>query len=668
VDAFSPSAPRWSETVLRCAALGMFAVSIALSVVALVLNSGIAGSAGLAEGHSSLDVGLVVVGAVLVLVGLLLSWVRPRNAVGWLLALSGLLDAACNAGQTYGVRALVVPHAGLPFGTYVLALSAPLWVPALFIPLSVLLARYPTGQLTGRWTRRFDRALIVGLAAFMAVYATLRRAVADEVTGYRNPLVIPTPIDVAIGVPAAVLAAVGLVGIVVSAVLRMRRARYPERQQLALFFTAALVAVIGVLAVPIQEVGTALFALIPVAVTLGVLRYGLLGLDVIVRRTLVYGVLTGLVLAVFVAVTTGLAGVMPNGVIPQLVAACVIAVGVVPARDRLQRAVDRIVYGDRRDPWAALHRLGAPTRSSTDEELMPAVLTAVADALRSPGAAVIGSGTSVSYGQLAGTPARVPLRFGGADLGDLAVAPRRGEHRLGKPDEHLLAAIAPLVAAVAYAERLAADLRTERARVLTATESERARLRQELHDGLGPSLTGVGLGLEAAQIRVAGDPQTTGLLTRVRSEVSAALDEIRRIIDDLRPAVFDELDLVTALHRRADQITGTGVLTVDFAAPPSIPPLAPACQTALYRIADEAITNAVRHAKATHCDVRLRINDDDAHLVIADNGTGIPHANGFGVGLSSMRQRAERLGGTFAIEDRAPGTAIVVDIPIGLPT
>jgi signal transduction histidine kinase len=452
----------------------------------------------------------------------------------------------------------------------------------------------------------------------------------------------------------------------------MLHAAYPERQQLAWLFTTALAAVAVVILTPVQELGTAAYAMVAVAIAVGVLRYRLLGIEVVVRRALVYGTLTGLVLAVFVAVTTALAEVTSGDLVPQLLAACVIAVGAVPARDRLQRAVDRFVYGDRRDPWSALERLGSPMGSSAGD-VVQAVVAAVAGALRAQGAAVVGAdGTAVAeHGELTGAPVRVPLRFGGAELGVLAVAPRRGEHRLGKADERLLDAVAPLIAAVVHAERLAADLRAERARVVTATDAERRRLRQELHDGLGPSLTGVGLGLEAVETRTPGaDPHTAELLGRLRSEVSAALHEIRRIIDDLRPAVFDELDLVTALRRRSEQITMSGALRVDFAAPAVPPRLAPECETAIYRIADEALTNVVRHAAASRCDVLLHV-DGTVRLVVTDDGIGmIERVNGpgpGGVGLTSMRQRAERLGGTLTVERRSPGTAIVVDLPAGDP-
>jgi signal transduction histidine kinase len=234
-----------------------------------------------------------------------------------------------------------------------------------------------------------------------------------------------------------------------------------------------------------------------------------------------------------------------------------------------------------------------------------------------------------------------------------------------------------LIAAVVHAARLSDALRGERNRVLEATEAERRRLRQELHDGLGPSLTGVGLGLEAAQSGpFAGDPE---LLARLRTEVASSLEEIRRIIEDLRPVSLDGADLVTALEQRVSAASAAGVdvrLVVDG----PLPPLPPEVETAAFRIADEALNNVVRHAGARRCTVSVSAGPS-LLVVVADDGVGCdsgPAAGSppgspaagpdcrAGVGLGSMRERAERLGGTFALEPRQPGTAVVAELPLSL--
>ena len=178
----------------------------------------------------------------------------------------------------------------------------------------------------------------------------------------------------------------------------------------------------------------------------------------------------------------------------------------------------------------------------------------------------------------------------------------------------------------------------------------------------------VRLGLEAVESRIDGDARATEMVARLRAEVSAALEEVRRIIEDLRPAVFDDVDLVTALRRRCKQLTASGALTVELTAPTTLPPLPPEYETAIYRIAEEALTNVVRHASASRCTVTLEV-DDGVRLLVADDGVGfteaavVAAARRCGVGLVSMRERAERLGGSLAIEHRVPGITITVHLP-----
>jgi signal transduction histidine kinase len=264
------------------------------------------------------------------------------------------------------------------------------------------------------------------------------------------------------------------------------------------------------------------------------------------------------------------------------------------------------------------------------------------------------------------------LSFAGDSLGELRVGTRRGEAGLGRADRQLLDTVTPLIAAVVHAVRLSDDLRTERNRVVEATESERRRLRQELHDGLGPSLTGIGLGLEAAQSRpAAADPGTQELLGRLRTEVASSVEEIRRIIEARRPVSLDGADLVTALRRRTAVAAESGLevrLAVD-----ELPALPADVETAAFRIADEAINNVVRHASASRCIVSLSVADGVLTLEVSDDGVGAAGQRDGGVGLESMRDRAERLGGHLTLTPnpgtknpgtKNPGTRVVAHLPL----
>lgn len=636
-----------SDLALRRWAVLLFALIVVLDVAYVILARGVHHQSPLNE-PADLDPGEVTSILVPAVVGLALTWARPRNAIGWFVSLPVVFLGLCDVGQEYAARAAVFPGEHLPAGHWVGALTAPLWITALAGPLTLLLVRYPSGRIAGRWPRRFDRMVITGLVVLWLGYATAKSAVGDIIKGGQAVVDVPTPLAAALGITGVVLLLSGTAGIVGDAFRRAVKSPRAERMALLWLLTWALMAVLLVQFAPYAWIGSVAYGTVMVAIAIGVLRYGTLGIEVVVRRTLVYALLTGAVLLVFVGVVAGLAAVVPNGPTPQIIAAVLIAVGLTPSRDRLQSLIDRLLYGERRDPFAALQRLGTPMEGA-DEDMVSGVLAALREALRVDEATIEPPGTQ-----------GVPLVFGSEELGRLRVAPRKGERALGKADERLIEAVAPLVAAVVHAVRLADDLRIEQERVIEATTVERARLRQELHDGLGPSLTGVGLGLEAAQRDA--DPL---LISRLRTEVTSALEEVRRIIDDLRPSALEEDDLIAALRRRTDQVTSTGAVEVELDAPAELPELAIPIAAAAYRIADEALTNVVRHAHATRCTVHIHV-DGALNLEINDDGVGPGEGREGGVGLGSMRERAERLGGSFTMLDLQPGTGVRACLPLAV--
>jgi signal transduction histidine kinase len=191
--------------------------------------------------------------------------------------------------------------------------------------------------------------------------------------------------------------------------------------------------------------------------------------------------------------------------------------------------------------------------------------------------------------------------------------------------------------------------RAERARtaLVAEREDERLRLRRELHDGVGPLLAAVRLELDRA-------PGPGGTACALLDD---AIAEVRRISRDLRPAALDELGLIGALRQQASMLAGRTGPDVDLATPDPAPELAAVVEVNLLRISGEALTNAVRHARASHCRVELRV-DDAVHLCISDDGVGCT-ASVEGVGMRSMRARAEELGGRFEVRPRAGGGTVV---------
>ena len=216
--------------------------------------------------------------------------------------------------------------------------------------------------------------------------------------------------------------------------------------------------------------------------------------------------------------------------------------------------------------------------------------------------------------------------------------------------------------------RLTDDLARERERVVAATLAERNRLRQDLHDGLGPALSGIALGLEAAdQVLDRDPPAAHELLARTRTEAAAAVREIRRVIDDLRPSALDRHGLADAVREAAAGL-GLGrpggpdfALEVDH-----LPALAAAVEEAAFRIVAESLTNVVRHADAHTCSVRLARSADDLCISIRDDGAGVAGPRPEGIGLESMRRRATELGGRVVVELARPrGTLVTALLPLG---
>ena len=243
------------------------------------------------------------------------------------------------------------------------------------------------------------------------------------------------------------------------------------------------------------------------------------------------------------------------------VAAGLIAVLAAPLRARLQRSVDRLVYGARGDPYAALADLGRRITGSPGD-LLHEVVRAVADALRAPYAAVILAGEQAPTAS-AGHAIR-PRDRGAPDAARQAgrVPHRRAadtpSERYSQRDLALLHDLARHIAVAAHAATLTRDLQRSRESLVAAREEERRRIRRDLHDGLGPALAGIAFGLDAARNTLAADPQATAAaLAELKTEVQASIADVRRLVYDLRPPDLDQLGLVPAVQavRRAARRT-----------------------------------------------------------------------------------------------------------------
>ncbi len=418
---------------------------------------------------------------------------------------------------------------------------------------------------------------------------------------------------------------------------------------------------------------------VPLAIGVAILRYRLFDIDVSLTRALVYGALTLWVVSVYVLIVGGLGALFQasSSFGLSLLATGLIAVCFQPVRDRLQRAANRLLYGERDDPYAVLSGLGRRLEATlAPEDVLPALVETIAQTLKLPYVAVALPAAGEREPQIAaayglppaGTgaqPARLPLTYQAERMGDLLVAPRGPGESFTPAELNLLAAIAHQAGVAAHAVRLTADLQHSRERLVSALEDERRRLRRDLHDGLGPQLASQTLTLTAARQLLHQDPaQAEALLAEAIKHAQAAVADIRRVVYDLRPPALDDLGLAGALRAQAAAYGASRVaFTVNV--PEVLPPLPAAVEVATYRIAQEALTNVVKHAGAGHCTLTLAL-DGAVSLEVVDDGCGLPAERRAGVGLGSMRERAAEVGGLCTIEPGpAGGTRVRARLPLG---
>jgi signal transduction histidine kinase len=211
---------------------------------------------------------------------------------------------------------------------------------------------------------------------------------------------------------------------------------------------------------------------------------------------------------------------------------------------------------------------------------------------------------------------------------------------------------------------LTEELHDSRRRTIAALEDERSRIRRDLHDGLGPTLTGVLLKAEAARNLITPEPaRAMTLMSDVSEQTRSAVADIRRLVYNLRPPSLDRLGLGSALHGYVERLASQSTPDLRLDLPPDLPRLAPDVEVAAYRIVTEALANVVRHSAAASAEARLWVEDGSLHLEVDDDGAT---ADGWvpGIGLTSMRERTEELGGGFSASGSPHGGHVSAWLPL----
>ncbi len=584
---------------------------------------------------------------------------------------------------------------------------------------------FPDGRFVPRWTRWLAAAALAHVALMTLFPASPL-----------NPDNFPAPVFLAF------LAGVLLTGMYAQVHRYRRVSGQIQRQQtkwVVFGFTAAIGGFLGVILFAevmfsLAEPGTAgdvigsaaitlFMLLIPLSIGVAIMRHRLFDIDVLINRTLVYGVLTACVVGIYILVVGYLGAMFQTGgnLAISLVATGVVAVIFAPLRERLQRTINRLMYGERDDPYAVISRLGRRLEGTlAPEAVMPAIADDVSRALRIPQTSIwLADGDTLrleaSHGEApATTAARDPgataklrhapdglhpadldasgeygtaLAESGADLvlplthrgelvGAISLAPRSPGEEFSPSDRRLLRDVATQASAAAHAVRLTValrssleDLRQSRERLVAAQEEERRRIQRDLHDGLGPVLASMRLRLEACLDTQANGESSEAPLTedleRLYELVGQATGDIRRLVHDLRPPVLDQLGLVPALRQHCERFHRETGIVVNFEAEENLPVPA-AAEAAILRVAQESLLNVEKHARASRVDVHLERGDGWLSLEVRDNGVGMDESrNGAaGTGVGGMRERADLLGGEFRVSPvPGGGTEVAMRIP-----
>ncbi|MBE2198728.1 MAG: sensor histidine kinase [Anaerolinea sp.] len=423
----------------------------------------------------------------------------------------------------------------------------------------------------------------------------------------------------------------------------------------------------------------ALVAMFPISLGLAILQYRLWDIDLLINRTLVYGGLTLSILAFYTLVVGGLGTMLQTrgsfGV--ALLATGLIAVLFHPLRERLQRSVNRLMFGERDDPYAVLSKLGRQLQeTAVPGQTLPAITATITQTLKLPYAAIelVANDErqpAASSGER-GTAVlqEWPLRYQGEIVGWLQAAPRSPGEPFTAKEQQLLGDIAAQAGAAAYSLRLTNALQKSREKLVLAREEERRRIRRDLHDELGPTLASQTFAIDAILDLLENNPtEAARLLHALKAQNQATVTEIRRLVYALRPPALDELGLAGALQAHTAQLHNPHSLQIQIVARPEpLPPLSAAVEVAAYRIALEAMTNAARHAQAHNCVVHLQAEDLRFTLSVVDDGRGLEPNGRTGVGFHSMRERAEELGGRLSIESgEKGGTRVTAVLPLSTP-
>jgi signal transduction histidine kinase len=644
-------------------------------------------------------------------VGALIASRRPDNPIGWIFCVMAVGFAGTMFSQEYAVRGIAAAPHSLPAVDWIGYQAE--WLLLLgTAPIILVFLLFPSGTVqSARW-----RIVVwLALASFaLGSLGGLLQPATDNGINDRYPnlgFLVPNPFGVpglktVTGIALAVAAYGSLMAGFVSVValaLRARRARGEERQQLKWLAYTAAAAAATFLFWPLAGITgnlnlfgdlfwtsiTAILCLgIPIASGIAILKYRLYDLDIVVKKTVVFGLLAAFITLVYVVVVGGVGAIVGSHSNSALTfaAAAIVAVAFQPLRTRARRVADRVVYGKRATPYEVLSDFSerAAGTYSTDD-VLPRMVQILATGTGAAEAHVwlrVGSELRPAASWPA-DGAQSSVRIAGDELpafpgGEHAFEVRHGSELLGaitvamppseplRPDqEKLLNDVASQTALVLRNVRLIEELRESRRRIVAAQDSERRKLERNIHDGAQQQLVGLAVKLRLLDAAIAKDPEAArGMAAQLQAEAGDALENLRDLARGIYPPLLADQGLVAALESQARkaplpvtvEANGSGRYGQEV-------------EAAVYFCCLEALQNVAKYAGASHASVRLRSADAQLEFQVTDDGRGFdPGETSFGTGLQGMSDRLDAVGGTIEVRaSRGQGTVITGRVPVGPP-
>lgn len=639
--------------------------------------------------------------------GALIITRQPRNAIGWMLIFIGLSGLLNSAAQDYSVLANTVHHKTLFGATSAAWLGSWLFLPGITLLVTLVLLLFPDGHLPSpRWRP------VAWVSAATVLLATIGLAVGaiprSSNFAVDSSGVITSSSRLAdtqgLGIFAFLMGLVCVGGLVI----RFRRSRGQERQQLKWFTYGGVLFASGLVLVVAEVIGPGknsppdwastyqqlTSVAIPVAIAIAVLKYRLYDIDVVISRTLVYGALAAFITAVYVGIVVGVGSLIGSGGQPNLVlsiiATAIVAVAFQPVRERLQKVANRVVYGKRATPYEVLSQFSERVAESyAAEDVLPRMARVLAEGTGAAHADVwIRSGSMLrqaaswptgsqpaepsriagdSLPQMVVSDRAVEVRHQGELLGGLTVSKRQGES-LTPVEEKLLDDLASqaglVLKNVGLTSELIArleDLRASRQRLVAAQDEERRRLERNLHDGAQQNLVALKVKLGLAEMMAAKDPaRAKQLVGEMKADADEALDTLRDLARGIYPPLLADQGLGAALESQARKAT----LPVEVRAD-GIGRYPQDIEAAVYFCCLEALQNTQKYAAASKATIRLSETDGNLNFEVEDDGKGFDtETTPRGSGLNNMADRLETLGGAVTIHRGSAGMIVTGRLPV----